>query len=67
VNKYASFISVASMVKEHFLIQLALVVFVLGFSGVSMAATDNEPLDFSFIKSPPARAIYSIGISSFAC
>lgn len=35
-------------------------VFVFGLamlSGVGMAATDNEPLDFSFIKSPPGEFI----------
>ncbi len=43
------------MVSSRFLLLLSVII--LNLSGVSVAATDDKPLDFSFIKSPPGQFI----------
>ena len=59
MNTRVSSISTTLMMKGHGLNRLLLILLylVLDFGGTSVAASDDEPLDFSFIKSPPGEFI----------
>lgn len=58
MNASVAFISTWLKIKGHQFSWLLAILFVAQLiSGVSLAATEDEPLDFSFIKSPPGEFI----------